>query len=176
MDRFVIISGCSGGGKTKLLSELERRGHAVVEEPGRRIIKEELAGTGQALPWVDLAAFAERAVAMSLRDRDRAKKMSGVVFFDRGLIDAAAALEHFTGMPTVRTFAKVRYHPRVFMVPPWPEIYVKDADRQHDLQAGIDEYARLQIAYSCLGYAIEVLPKTGIAQRADIITESLRLG
>jgi predicted ATPase len=37
MNRFVVISGCSGGGKSTLLAELGRRGHAVVEEPGRRI-------------------------------------------------------------------------------------------------------------------------------------------
>jgi predicted ATPase len=33
-ERFVVISGCSGGGKSALLSELSERGHAVVEEPG----------------------------------------------------------------------------------------------------------------------------------------------
>jgi predicted ATPase len=48
MDRFVAISGCSGGGKSTLLFELKRRGYAVVEEPGRRIIAEELSGSGQA--------------------------------------------------------------------------------------------------------------------------------
>ena len=36
-DRFVVISGCSGGGKSTLLSELGRRGYGTVEEPGRRI-------------------------------------------------------------------------------------------------------------------------------------------
>ncbi|MPT22826.1 MAG: ATPase, partial [Starkeya sp.] len=41
MDRFVVISGCSGGGKSTLLTELARRGFAVVEEPGRRIVAEE---------------------------------------------------------------------------------------------------------------------------------------
>jgi predicted ATPase len=39
VDRFVVISGCSGGGKSTLLAELARRGHAVVEEPGRRIVQ-----------------------------------------------------------------------------------------------------------------------------------------
>ena len=48
MDRFVVISGCSGGGKSTLLAELGRRGHAFVEEPGRRIVKEELKGAGSA--------------------------------------------------------------------------------------------------------------------------------
>jgi putative ribosome biogenesis GTPase RsgA len=37
-DRFVVISGCSGGGKSTLINELRRRGYRVVEEPGRRIV------------------------------------------------------------------------------------------------------------------------------------------
>ena len=69
MDRFVIISGCSGGGKSTVLAELARRGHAIVEEPGRRIVQEELRGAGCALPWVDPVAFARRAVAMALAAR-----------------------------------------------------------------------------------------------------------
>ncbi len=96
MNRFVVISGCSGGGKSTLLAELQRRGHAVVEEPGRRIVREETAGDGAALPWVDLAAFARRAVDLALADREAAASLDGWVFFDRGLVDAAAALEHAT--------------------------------------------------------------------------------
>ena len=32
---YVVISGCSGRGKSTLLSELVRRGYSVVLEPGR---------------------------------------------------------------------------------------------------------------------------------------------
>jgi predicted ATPase len=91
MDRFVVISGCSGGGKSTLLSELGRRGHAIVEEPGRRIVEEELKGNGAALPWIDGVAFARRAVGVALADRAAAAARDGWVFFDRGLIDAAAS-------------------------------------------------------------------------------------
>ncbi|WP_342236107.1 AAA family ATPase, partial [Inquilinus sp. OTU3971] len=63
MDRFVVISGCSGGGKSTLLAELGRRGHEVVEEPGRRIVKQERETGGRALPWVDGTAFARRGRA-----------------------------------------------------------------------------------------------------------------
>ncbi|MBQ2262738.1 MAG: AAA family ATPase, partial [Loktanella sp.] len=62
--RHVIISGCSGGGKSTLLLELKRRGFETVEEPGRRIVLEELRGDGKALPWVDLEAFARKAIKM----------------------------------------------------------------------------------------------------------------
>ena len=37
-----MISGCSGGGKSTLQEELGQRGYATVEEPGRRIVKEQL--------------------------------------------------------------------------------------------------------------------------------------
>ena len=50
VNRFVVISGCSSGGKSTLIAELSRRGYAVVEEPGRRIVKEEMARNGLALP------------------------------------------------------------------------------------------------------------------------------
>jgi predicted ATPase len=99
MDLFVVISGCSGGGKSTLLTELGRRGYMTVEEPGRRIVKEELLGNGLALPWVNEAAFARRAIALALADRAKAIGHGGWVFFDRGLIDAAAALQHLTGEP-----------------------------------------------------------------------------
>lgn len=91
MDRFVILSGCSGGGKSTLLEALKRRGHQAIEEPGRRIVVEELESGGSALPWVDAPAFARRAIAMSLADREKAIAFPGIVFFDRGLIDAASS-------------------------------------------------------------------------------------
>jgi hypothetical protein len=47
---LVMISGYSGGGKSTLLAELARRGHATVPEPGRRILAEERAVDGRALP------------------------------------------------------------------------------------------------------------------------------
>ena len=77
MNRLVVISGCSGGGKSTLLMELARRGHAIVEEPGRRIVREELQGNGAALPWVDPVAFARRAIAMSLEDLELARNHLG---------------------------------------------------------------------------------------------------
>lgn len=89
----VILSGCSGGGNSTLLGVLARRGFETVEEPGRRIVAEEMRGDGSALPWVNLEAFARRAIHVASRDRVRFNRASGWVFFDRGLVDAAVAAE-----------------------------------------------------------------------------------
>jgi len=62
-----------------------------MEEPGRRIVKEEMLGEGFALPWVNEIAFARRAVEIALADRTAAKCAAGCVFFNRGLLDAAIA-------------------------------------------------------------------------------------
>src|SRR5690349_6338919 len=40
-DRHVVISGCSGGGKSAQLDELAARGYRTFPEPGREIIKEQ---------------------------------------------------------------------------------------------------------------------------------------
>ena len=96
MNRFVVISGCSGGGKSTLLAELGRRGHTVIEEPGRRIVVEEMNDGGSVLPWVDMAAFARRVITTALADRSSAPASSGWIFFDRSLIHAAIALQHLT--------------------------------------------------------------------------------
>jgi predicted ATPase len=174
MDRFVVVSGCSGGGKSTLIALLAERGHATVPEPGRRIVVEERASGGLALPWVDAAAFARSAVAMALADRAAAAAMSGTVFFDRGMIDAAVALEHVTGEAVILPLGRThRYHRRVFLVPPWPEIYVNDGERLHGLSAAIEEYDRLAAAYALLGYEICVLPKVDAAARADMVVAAL---
>jgi len=174
LSRFVVISGCSGGGKSTLLTELGRRGHAVVEEPGRRIVRQELERDGAALPWVNAAAFARRAIAMASLDLASADVPDGWVFFDRGLIDAAAALQHATGEPALRALGNHRaYHHRIFMTPPWPEIFISDAERRHDAEAALAEYSRLLDAYASLGYETLVLPKTSVGERADFILEML---
>ena len=175
MNPFVVISGCSGGGKSTLLAELGRRGHAVVEEPGRRIVREEIRSKGSALPWVDMAAFLRRAVAMALADRLSASTLEGWVFFDRGLVDAAAGLQHLTGEPVLASLGQThRYHRRVFPTPPWPEIYLTDRERPHNLDSAVAEYSRLLETYPSLGYEVSILPKIDVAGRTEFVLKALK--
>ncbi|NIJ18931.1 putative ATPase [Sphingomonas naasensis] len=174
MNRFVAVSGCSGGGKSTLIDALAARGFATVPEPGRRIVGELRLERGEALPWVDLAAFARRAIAMAIEDRAAAEAMPGWVFFDRGVVDAAVALAHATGEDVVAPLARAhRYHRRVFLAPPWPEIWTGDSARLHDLGDAEAEYARLAAAWPALGYEVQVLPRTSVAHRVEWMLAAL---
>ncbi len=173
--RFVVISGCSSGGKSALLSELGQRGFPTVSEPGRRIVKEELLGEGNALPWRDEIAFARRALALALVDLAEASCHAGWVFFDRGLIDAAFALQHLTGEPALATVLREhRFHHLVFLAPPWPEIYVTDPERRHGFDTAVAEYQRLLDGYPSLGYKVTILPRVSVSERIDFVLGKLR--
>lgn len=168
--KHVVLSGCSGGGKSTLLSRLGCDGFAIVLEPGRRIVEEELRNHGSALPWVDMVAFAERAIELAATDRKQTAGETGWVFFDRGLVDAAVALQHATGRSIHDTLAPFeRYHQRVFLTPPWPHIYATDDSRQHDLAQAIMEYDRLVIAFRQLNYETIIVPKGSVQERADFV-------
>ena len=157
-----------------MLRELNGRGYAIVEEPGRRIVQEEVSHKGSALPWVDGAAFLRRAIAMSLADRAVAAPLKGWVFFDRGLIDAAAGLENLTGEMALAPLAEVhRYHRVVFMTPPWPEIFQRDLERRHGFDLAEAEYSRLLETYKSLGYEVVLLPKAPVKERADLVLQVL---
>jgi predicted ATPase len=171
-NRFVVISGCSGGGKSTLLAELGRRGYTVIEEPGRRIVIEEMNNGG--LPWVDMAAFAHRAVTTALADRSSTPASGGWIFFDRSLIDAAVALQRLTREPALEQFGQAhRYHRRVFLAPPWPELYFTGRERRHTLSVAVAEYYRLFKAYPSLGYEVFILPKVGVEERTDFVLRTL---
>jgi predicted ATPase len=60
--RRVVISGCSGGGKSSLLDEMQRRGFAVMPEVGRQVVVAQLKTDGDAVPWKNWRRFLELCV------------------------------------------------------------------------------------------------------------------
>ncbi|MEL7180126.1 MAG: AAA family ATPase [Pseudomonadota bacterium] len=168
--RFVLLTGCSGGGKSTLLEALEERGFATTPEPGRRIVSDELAGCGKALPWVNMKAFAQRAVEIAKRDLEVAEQRGGIVFFDRGLIDAAVALAHCGGPTLEETLGERQaYETRVFVVPPWKPLFANDAQRRHSFEEAVQEHRRIEQALDAFGYITTALPKVSVRERAEIV-------
>ncbi len=172
-ERFVIVTGGPGSGKTTLIDELRRRGHAVTAEAGRAIIKDQVIIDGPALPWADPALFAEAMLSWEIRTyRNAEHDAAPVVFFDRGVPDLAG-YQRLLGRPVpahidaaIRTF---RYRPRVFIAPPWPEIYATDVERTQSYDEAVRTFEAIEAAYLNYGYDLVRLPFTPVEDRAGFI-------
>ena len=171
-----VITGCSGGGKSTLLAELERRGYRVFPEPGRQIVKEQHSVDGDGLPWENATKFAELCVSRAMYFYNLAKLLNQPVFFDRSVIDNISGIERSQlPMPAyfLKTLSQYRYAHQVFMVPPWHEIFQQDAERKHSFEEAEREFYGLQEAYEVNGYEVVLLPKLPINERADLIEHIL---
>jgi predicted ATPase len=173
---FYVLTGCSGGGKSTLLSELEKRGYRVFPEPGRQIVKEQQSVDGDGLPWKNATKFAELCVSRAMYFYNSAMLLDKPVFFDRSVIDNISGIERL-GLPMPvyfpQTLVQYRYAPRVFMVPPWREIFAQDTERQHSFAEAEQEFYGLQKAYAANHYEVVLIPKLPVAERADFIEHSL---
>lgn len=170
----VVLSGCSGGGKTTVLERLAARGFPTIDEPGRRIVRHELRTGGQALPWLDASRFAQRCVEVARADLVSTDNGQWV-FFDRGLVDANTAVRHYTGSSACSVDELQSYYQQVFLTPPWPALYVGDDERRLGFADAVGEYARLLGAYEELGYTVTVLPRVNVAARTNLILTELGL-
>lgn len=177
MPRYFLLTGCSGAGKSTVLDALSVRGAETIAEPGRRIVQREQACGGGALPWVNMQLFADAALALAVEDLRKAETQLAAdvpVFCDRGLIDAALALERL-GSGTAESIlaAHPRYEETVFLFEPWRELYRTDAERQHGFDAALDEYESIASALPELGYTALTVPQRTPEQRAEFILSAV---
>lgn len=172
MNRFIVISGISGGGKSSIIDELSKIGHKVISEPGREIVKKALKSKGDVLPWVNPIKFAEELIKQNLDNYINAK---GLTFFDRSIIDAISYYRKLTKDQFAydQLVKQYEYHYDVFFTPPWPEIYKTDAERQHDYTEAKEEYDRLKKFYPECGYNLILLPKLSIEERVNFILDKI---
>lgn len=170
-ENYVVISGCSGGGKSTLLAELAARGYHIVQEPGRQIVKEQLAIKGDALPWSNPEKFLDLALSRYIFQFNFQQGQQ-LIFFDRGIIDA---LQLDFPQPEYFHHAaqNFRYNRLVFLVPPWEEIFANDAERKHDFESAKKEYNELLIKYKNLGYETVIIPRMPVNERVDFILNKL---
>jgi predicted ATPase len=163
---FFVFTGGPGVGKTTLIRHLESLGERVVEESARAVIREQVASGGGAVPWLDLEGFGRKTVERDIGRFDELQGETARVFFDRGIMDSY-------GIAPAQLVAEAldvrRYNQRVFLFPPWREIYETDDERKQTWAEAVRTFDTIQACLPPLGYEPVIVPKGAVTVRAEFV-------
>ncbi|HVW76857.1 MAG TPA: AAA family ATPase [Alloacidobacterium sp.] len=176
MDRFHILTGGPGSGKSTLIDALEQVGYARSVEAGRGIIQQQVSIGGNALPWINPAAFADLMLTWEMRSYEIAQKTAGPVFFDRGVPDIAGYLQlNDLAIPSYveKAIELYGYNRRVFIAPPWREIFSQDAERKQDFPEAVCTYEAMVSIYTKYGYQPVEIPQTTVEKRVEFVLSKI---
>jgi predicted ATPase len=175
-DRLFVVTGGPGSGKSTLIDALAGHGIRAMPEAGRAIIQDQVAIGGEALPWSDRRAFAELMLSWEIRSYRAALRLTGPVIFDRGLPDVLGYLR-LSDLPIpshVEKAAQIfRYHRRVFIAPPWPEVFARDAERKQSFEEARATYEVMTETYSALSYNLIPLPVGSVQERVQFVLAAI---
>jgi predicted ATPase len=173
-NNFIIISGGPGGGKTTLLEALSKNGYKYIGESGRMIIRERI---NQGLsPRPAPEEFARHMFQIDYANFINHTGTSDIHFFDRSFLDSAFLIHQ----SDEKFFDKIRdslitnrYYNKVFMTPPWKEIYSVDSERDQTFDESVEIYENLSTWYLSNGYELITLPRLPVEMRARMIFDEL---
>ncbi|MGB3898540.1 MAG: AAA family ATPase [Mesorhizobium sp.] len=175
-DRFFVLTGGPGAGKTTLVEALRAKGFATTEEAGRGVIRAEMQEGGAALPWADRERFAEKMFDWELASYRQAEREEGRVFFDRGLPDTLGYLD-LEGLAVPARMEeeawRLRYNTQVFVAPPWPAIFGQDEERRQSWQVALRTHETMVRTYTRFGYTLVELPLAPVSERVRFVLDRL---
>jgi predicted ATPase len=171
---YVVITGGPGAGKTTLLAQLAAMGYPTVAESARAIIAERLAGGKSPRPAP--LAFAREILRRDTENYLQHAQGHQWVFFDRSVVESIAmvhAASPIAHEALQNLLAQYRFHPLVFVLPPWEAIYVTDAERDHSFDHAVQVHDDLVSWYRSSGYQVHPVPRVAAVQRAQHVLRVL---
>lgn len=169
---WYVLTGGPCAGKTTLIFELEKRGHAVVQEPARLIIDQQLAD-GRTIEeivtdpqWLISVVRKSHAMAVEIPQNEQ-------YFFDRGVPDSLAyyKLNHAEVDDEFRAaLSAVRYR-KIFLLDLVD--FTNDEARSETPEQAMVLHGLIREAYESEGYEIIEVPVLPVPERADFVLSHL---
>ncbi|MBO6716521.1 MAG: AAA family ATPase [Rhizobiaceae bacterium] len=176
--QLFVVTGGPGSGKTTLLEAAAKAGYATVPESGRAIIRLQEAIGGCALHHVDSAAYAELMLDRDMQNHQAFAATGEIALFDRGVADLVGYCR-LVGIEQSEHFRRAAdlflYNRKVFLAPPWRDIYVHDTERRQDWSEAVHTYECIADAYAELGYDLMELPLAPVADRLAFLEDEIAI-
>jgi predicted ATPase len=178
MQEKVVITGGPGTGKSTIVDQLQSMGYLCMPEISREIILEARELGIEQLFLEDPILFSKKLLEKRENQYSSADKSEKeIVFFDRGIHDIVAYLD-FLKVDYKDVFlysARIHRYSRIFLLPPWEEIYLTDNERYESFDQALSIYRHLKLTYNRFGYEMTEVPFGKVEDRVDYMLNSLKI-
>ena len=173
--QIYVITGGPGFGKTVLVEALQAKGYLCSGEFARELILSQQETDGDILPWKNPRLF-QQTVLKKRKEFFDSVPEGTIAFADRAIPDqlAFARYKGF-GTPEVLLSAasEYRYAYKIFVTPPWPEIFVNDPIRTETFDEALQIHRIVVETYRNLNYQIIELPLVPISERLNYLLQHI---
>lgn len=173
---IVVIIGGPGTGKTTIIDGLIARGFCCYPEVSREVTMEAKKQGIEQLFLENPLLFSELLLEGRKKQFVNAcKEPHEVVFLDRGIPDVLAYM-HYIGDSYPAHFdhaCQQNKYTKIFILPPWEEIYVSDDERYENYEQAKLIYNHLVETYQKYGYQLIDVPKDSVENRISYILKHL---
>ncbi|HSP12302.1 MAG TPA: ATP-binding protein [Salegentibacter sp.] len=172
----IVITGGPGTGKSSIIRNLEAQGHECLHEISRQVTLEaQKQGIDQLFLDKPLL-FSEKLLQGRIVQHKEADMLPATtVFLDRGIPDVLAYMEYFrTSYPEEFVNACNNHiYDKIFILPPWPEIYMSDNERYESFNESRRISGYLLETYQSYGYEPIEVPKAPVKERTAFILNNI---
>ncbi len=183
MQQKIVITGAPGTGKTSIIKKLEASNFFCYHEVIRDFTLEAKENSDSETFDSNPLAFVKdpfefntkilngriNQYLQSLENNDL------TVFFDRAIPDVLAYMDFFNqeySSEFTKACETYRYS-KVFLLPPWKEIYVSDNERFESFDEAKQIHYHLEKTYCANDYKIDLVPFGTVEERVDFIINSI---
>lgn len=173
---IIVIIGGPGTGKTTIIDALLNNGYCCYPEISREVTLEAKKQGIEQLFLEKPLLFSELLLEGRKKQFANAlKETHDIVFLDRGIPDVLAYM-HYIGDSYPAFFdiaCKEHLYSKIFILPPWEEIYISDDARYENYEQAKLIYNHLTETYENYGYKLIEVPKDSVENRIQFILNSV---
>ncbi len=173
---IIVIIGGPGTGKSTIIDGLIEKGFCCYPEISREITLEAKNQGIEQLFLENPLLFSELLLeGRKNQFKNALEETNKIVFIDRGIPDILAYM-HYIGdsyPPHFDLACRENVYTKIFILPPWEEIYVSDEARYENFEQAKLIHNHLSETYKNYGYELIEVPKDTLDKRILFILDQI---